>query len=87
MILAPIKFQQCDENEHMSDLVFILMDCAEKNIDLGYKIDLQHLEEIIGAGLTYATLDMLINNLNQDLYVQFDTARRETPASQKLRSH
>lgn len=84
---VPIKFEPCDRNEHMSDLVYQLMDCAEKNVDLGYHIDLQHLEEIVGAGMTYDTLDMLINNLNQSIEKQYQNSLLDNGMQTKQAIH
>lgn len=63
------------------------MECAEKNVDLGYKIDLQHLEEIVGGGLTYETFDMLIANLNKELRNQYDAVQINTKSNPVCQTH
>jgi hypothetical protein len=70
-MLIPFKFQLSDKNQHISELIFELLHSAEKNVDLGYKIDLQHLEEIVKKGMTYNTFDMLVYNLNRELLKQY----------------
>jgi hypothetical protein len=87
MIARPLIFEASKKNEHMSELVFMLMECAEKNVDLGYRIDLQHLEEIVGGGLTYETFDMLIANLNTELRRQYDSVLVNTKSNPVSQPH
>lgn len=87
MKLLPKKFKHSDINEHISEAVYSLLDCAEKNVEAGYTLNIEHIEEIVASGLTYETFDMLVNNLNTELANQLEPSENSHYRGENLSLH
>lgn len=64
---------ECDDEVLLDEAIEEMLKIAQLNVDAGFTINIDHLYELVEAGMSITTFNILVKNLNCEFQKQINS--------------